>query len=102
MDGCPGSQQVRFSKAFRQGCTHIYTLHRTYLTPTHTNPNGTLHALNLKSIKKSFYHLIWSSPAIQTYWEQWIKFLHDEMSCLLNAMPQEPDKHHHIFMQKTL
>lgn len=95
--------------------THLYILHRSYLTPAHIarcNPQWDPLCPRCKDHNSSFYHLIWSCPVIRSYWEQLVKFLHDDMGspltlcpkqCLLGILSEhEQNRPLHIFMQESL
>lgn len=72
--------------------SHLYMLHRSYLTPHRIskyrhdhNPN----CPNCGHCTASFFHLIWACPSIQGFWTQVVKFLHDRMGSPISLCPRQ-------------
>lgn len=95
--------------------TQLYILHRSYLTPIRLARFKAQHnplCPRCDSPSSSFFHLIWTCPAIQDYWSHVVQFIHDEMGsplrlcpkqCLLGICPDpDSDKFHIIFLKETL
>lgn len=95
--------------------THLYILHRSYLTPHRIakyKPNQNPNCPRCNNPSCTFFHLLWLCPAIQDYWSQIVTFIHDEMGsplslcpkqCLLGVFPDpDSDKYHKIFLQESL
>lgn len=95
--------------------THLYILHRSYLTPhriSKYNPGHNPKCPRCNHPTSSFYHLLWTCPAIQDYWAQVVQFLHDRMGSPLTVCPRqcvlgllslpESEKYLNIFLQETL
>lgn len=95
--------------------TQLYIIHKSYLTPARLakfSQNQDTHCPRCMSPISSFFHLIWSCPAIQTYWNQIITFLHDDMGspvqveprvCILGLLPDVTiDKFTATFIYESL
>lgn len=94
--------------------TQLYIVHRAYLTPLKLakfHPTRSNLCPMCLLTPRTFYHLLWSCPHIQT-WVQVIQFLHDHMGtpvgmdpklCLLGLLPDiDVDKYQAIFIYETL
>lgn len=95
--------------------TQLYIIHRSYVTPLRLSrykPDYPPTCPRCDDPSGSFYHLLWSCPAMQGYWSQIVKFIHNEMGsplklcpkqCLLGIFPDPgSDKYHIIFLQESL
>lgn len=95
--------------------SHLYMLHRSYLTPHRISKYKHEHNPNCPNCghnTATFFHLLWACPSIQGYWTQLVKFLHDRMGSPLSLCPRqcvlgllslsEGEKYLHTFLQETL
>lgn len=109
------STSTKVSPKLSDCLTHLYILHRSYLTPARIlkyKPDTDPACPHCGAAPSTFYHFIWSCLPIQHYWSQIVKFLHDCMGspltlcprqCLLGLLPvSEEEKYLSIFLQETL
>lgn len=72
--------------------THLYILHRSYLTPiclSKYRPDHSSACPRCGDPRGTFYHLLWSCLPLQEYWSQVITFLHDRMGSPLMLRPHQ-------------